>query len=161
MADPSLGRIKGKAACLPPCAGYPDRQLGWWLQPTLKDVPEVQQGSCSSCHPPSTLASKFLGGGVSPPALGRSPAEHIPAAGGAENKGCRKRSFSLEAGQETSVHTLKLGKSATRAEITPSGKKLSLVEKMAPSPGHSSTTWRSQDAGHPKPGTGCRVPRSL
>lgn len=115
-ANPSLGRIKGKAPAdfkqpASPLSQLPqDRQLGWQFQATLKHIPEVRQGSCSSCNPPSTLASAFLGGGGSPPAPGRSLAEHNPVAGG-ENKGCQKRSFSLEEGQETSVHTLKLGKS--------------------------------------------------
>lgn len=41
--------------------------LGWWVQPTPKYVPAVQQGSCSSGHSPSTLASTLLreGGGYS------------------------------------------------------------------------------------------------
>lgn len=43
------------------------RQLGWWVQTTPKHVLAVQQGSCSSGHSPSTLASTFLreGGGYS------------------------------------------------------------------------------------------------
>ena len=67
-----------------------------------------------------------------------APLNSTQQQGGKNNKGCQKRSFSLEEGQATSVHTLKLGKSTTRAQLTPSGKNLGLVEAMAPSPRCSS-----------------------
>lgn len=74
-------------------------------------LPPSSQHPCK--HPPQRRMGLLLQGG-SPPAPGRSHAEHNLAAGG-KNKGCRKQLFSLEGSQETSVHTLKLGKSTMRA----------------------------------------------